>query len=434
MSLNWGNYPKVSHQAIMPVYWREDNPFLPLSTTKVLPHGNGRSYGDSGLNAQGVLLNMCHLNHFMAFDAVTGLLRCEGGVLLSDILSLIVPKGWFLPVLPGTQFVSVGGAIANDVHGKNHHRMGCFGHHVIKLELLRSNGERLICSDEENVSLFHATLGGLGLTGLILWAEIQLQPLASPFLTVNTVAFGGIKEFLQLSRSMEASSAYTVAWLDCQAQGNKFARGLFISANFKESHHEIPRYSQKKGVRVPFYFPSGVLNRWSISAFNELYYHAGKSKGLTTQHYEHYFFPLDRLFSWNKIYGKKGFLQYQFVLPFEAQSALETILKKIADSGLGSFLSVLKTFGERISPGLMSFPMPGITLALDFPNRQSVFDLLQGLDEIVMAEGGRVYIAKDARMSAHAFKCYYPQFKTFANFIDPHFSSSFWRRVTETNG
>ncbi|MDP3561780.1 MAG: FAD-binding oxidoreductase [Legionellaceae bacterium] len=423
---NWGNYPVVKQPQLISPSWRHENPFLLNEGKSVLPHGNGRSYGDSALNADGVLIDTRLLNHFIHFDSNTGVIRCESGVLLADILSLVIPTGWLLPVLPGTQYVTVGGAIANDVHGKNHHQTGTFGCHVTQFELLRSDGNRLICSPHENIDLFQATIGGLGLTGLIVWAEIQLKPFPSPFLEVTTTPFKGMAEFLQLSSEAEHQAEYTVAWLDCQAKGERWATGLFMSANPSTNPGRITQRNKKT---VPFYLPSFTLNTLSITAFNRLYYYLSTRQSVQTKYFEPYFFPLDNILHWNRIYGRRGFLQYQFVLPFEAEDALAHILKKITQSGLGSFLSVLKTFGNIPSPGLLSFPIPGVTLALDFPNKKSVFTLLNELDQTVMTAGGRVYIAKDARMSAAVFQHYYPNYSQFAKWIDPNISSSFWRRA-----
>ena len=428
-SLNWGNFPKCQEQILLPMQWRDESPFIIKTDKNFLPHGNGRSYGDSGLNENGILLDITPLNHFISFNKKSGLIRCESGVLLGDILSLTIPEGWMLPVLPGTKFVTVGGAIANDIHGKNHHKVGTFSCHVLQFELLRSSGEALICSAQENSALYEATIGGLGLTGIILWAEIKLQPIKTPFLLVETIPFCGINEFLELAEKSEKDYLYTVAWLDCQAHGKNSTRGLFMRANHLE--HVETKVPKVNSHTVPFYFPSFTLNRWTISAFNKLYYHFGKQKKIVTAYYDSFFFPLDNILNWNKIYGKNGFIQYQFAIPYGNESALKEILNKIIHSGMGSFLSVLKTFGDIPSPGMLSFPLPGVTLALDFPNCQKTFVLLNELDAIVMHTGGKVYPAKDARMSAEAFRQYFPKWKEFEEFVDPKISSSFWRRVNE---
>jgi FAD/FMN-containing dehydrogenase len=431
MTLNWGNFPNSSNNNIQPVMWRDDVVFSSLSDLSFLPHGQGRSYGDSCLNEGGILLDTKNLHHFLSFDPKKGILRCEAGVTLADILSLITPYGWILPVLPGTKFVSVGGAIANDIHGKNHHQAGTFGCHVTQFELLRSNGERIICSPHENSDFFAATIGGLGLTGLILWAELNLKPITSCFLSVETIPFQGVEEFLLIAKQAEENYTYTVAWLDCQAKGRKFARGLFMCANHANADTKLKISHQEKKIKIPFYFPAFALNQFTISAFNELYYQLGKRKSSSLKYYDNYFFPLDSLLEWNKIYGKKGFLQYQFVLPKGNEKNLQNMLTKITASGFGSFLSVLKTFGNVQSPGLLSFPMEGVTLALDFSHRSSLFGLLKELDKMVEEAGGKVYPAKDARMSAQVFKSYYPRHQEFLQFVDPKFSSSFWRRVIQ---
>ena len=428
MTLNWGAFPPHRNQSFITMPWRQSDPFTQQAAQSYLPHGNGRSYGDSCLNTQGVLIDMLSLNHFLEFDTQTGILRCESGVLLADILHSAVPQGWVLPVLPGTQFVTVGGAIANDVHGKNHSYAGTFGCHILQFELLRSDGSRWICSLDSNLELFEATIGGLGLTGIILWAEIQLQPLSSPYFEVETRPFQGLQAFYALMQQVEDTAGYSVAWLDCLAKGRQFARGLLMTANpcvMDRAPPEVPRTK-----RLPCHLPASAVNRYSMSVFNTLYYHRHARKQHQVMPYQQYFFPLDSILEWNKVYGKHGFLQYQCVLPWGSEHYLEAMLADITASGLGSCLSVLKTFGTRRSPGLLSFPMPGVTLALDFPNRPCVFTLLDRLDATVIRAGGRVYCAKDARMSATAFQCYYPQLTTFSRWVDPKLSSSFWQRVT----
>jgi FAD/FMN-containing dehydrogenase len=433
---SWGRYPKAKQQAVW-LRWRQQNIDFTELTATVLPYGLGRSYGDSCLNDGGNLLITQQLNHFIAFDKTAGVLRCEAGISLDEILHLIVPTGWFLPATPGTKFVTVGGAIANDVHGKNHHRYGTFGCHVLRFELLRSNGERLLCSATENKELFAATIGGLGLTGLIVWAELQLRPIYNAFLTTKSVRFKCLTGFFELSAQAAAKYEYTVAWFDCQAQGNKLGRGIFMCADHAPAqitaYPAVPKFKRRS---VPFNFPAFILNRCSIKAFNQLYYRLHKKVTEKVVHYEPFFYPLDSILNWNRIYGKRGFMQYQCVVPFaHGQEAIKKILACIAASGsAGSFLAVLKTFGDIKSPGLLSFPREGVTLALDFAHEgDATLSLLNRLDNIVLDYQGAVYPGKDARMSAHAFQKFYPQWQTFTQYIDEKFSSSFWRRVTNFN-
>ncbi|WP_416399117.1 FAD-binding oxidoreductase [Allohahella sp. A8] len=433
---SWGVDPQTPQKAIR-WGWRDAPAEQMAGQQSVLPFGNGRSYGDSCLNTAGALLDTRGLDRFVALDAATGVLTAEAGVSFQHILQHVVPKGWFLPVTPGTQFLTLGGAIGNDVHGKNHHVAGAFGRHVRQFELLRSDGTRLICSPEKNSELFAATIGGLGLTGLILSAEIQLISIDSPFMDVETVPFSGLEAF----RAISADSAdfdYTVAWLDCVASGRNFARGLFYRARHSAalSSDELTREKQPVEGRlsIPFNFPSIALNGLSIKLFNELYYRSNSKKaargGMSRDHYQPYFYPLDSIANWNRIYGSKGFYQCQFVVPTDS-GALETILRSIVESGMGSFLAVLKEFGELASPGLLSFPRPGLCLALDFSNRGLKSRILiERIEQQVVAAGGAVYPAKDRLMSASAFRSFFPAHEAFSRWIDPAFSSDFWRRVS----
>ena len=431
MTHNWGNYPKLPSAKKKYIQWRHQSDLF--AERPVLPYGTGRSYGDSCLNNSGSIISTHYLNHFISFDQKTGVLRCESGVTLENILQLILPRGWILPVMPGTQYITVGGAIANDVHGKNHHVKGSFGCHVIQFELLRSNQERFICSAEKNADFFSATIGGLGLTGLITWVELQLAPLRSEIVTTQTIPFRGLEEFIETNKRYGRDHEFISSWLDCQSTGKNFGRGLFFAANFSEES-SLQKIKIKPKKSVPFYFPSMTLNKFTIKYFNAIYFSANKKhqEKNRIQHFTQQLFPLDNLLHWNRIYGKRGFLQYQCVIPHEnGLSAIRSLLKKITASNQGSFLSVLKTLGDITSPGMLSFPRPGISLALDFSFKGTkTLTLLKHLDDIVMQADGRVYPAKDACMSENAFKKYYPPLEKFLPYKDEGFSSSFWRRVT----
>ncbi|MFL5591430.1 MAG: FAD-binding protein [Ktedonobacteraceae bacterium] len=416
------------------MYWRSEVPDLAHFEQPLLPYAYGRSYGDSCLNEGGVSLDVSHLRRFISFDEEEGILCCEAGVSLAEVLELVVPRGWFIPVSPGTRFVSVGGAIANDVHGKNHHRAGTFGCHVTRFELLRSNGERFICSPYENSELFRATIGGLGLTGVILWAEFRLKPIVNPLIDMERIQFSSLDEFVQISAETDKQYEYSMSWVDILIGGQALCRGIFMCGNHNRSESRAAQRVRKKlPLVVPFDFPSFVLNTFTVKAFNELYYHTQLSKRVhKVVPYEPFFYPLDSIHEWNRMYGRRGFLQYQFVVPFEdGFAAMREILDRIRRSGEGSFLTVLKTFGDMESPGMLSFPRPGITLALDFAyGGQKTLDVLDDLDIIVRESGGAVYPAKDARMSAENFQAFFPKWREFARYVDPHFSSSFWRRVS----
>jgi FAD/FMN-containing dehydrogenase len=428
---SWGRVMRAEHSCA-PMYDRHAPfPSVP-GTASVLPFGNGRSYGDVCLNPGGTLIQTRALDRFIQFDAATGRLTCEAGVLLSELLDVVVPRGWFLPVTPGTQYVTVGGAIANDVHGKNHHATGTFGCHVLQLELLRSDNSRQLCSRDSHESLFAATVGGLGLTGVITWAELQLRPVESPMLDVETIRFRGLDEFFALCAESDQQFEYTVAWVDCSQTGRGLGRGLFMRANHARAEANGTSSAPGRPHRVPFSFPA--INRLSVRAFNQLYYRRQFSRvqrGL--QHYRKFFYPLDGVLQWNRLYGARGFYQYQCVVPMaDAQRVTRALLLEIARSGMGSFLNVLKVFGNATSPGMLSFPQPGVTLALDFANRGPALETMFGrLDALVAEAGGRLYPAKDGRMPGSLFRSGYPRWREFAEHIDARFSSGFWRRVME---
>lgn len=431
---SWGRYPRVKHSDVLPIQWMNELPDWKLLEHPVLPYGQGRSYGDACLNEGGILLHARPLCRFISFDDQAGILRCEAGTTLAEILHLIVPRGWFLPVTPGTKHVTIGGAIANDVHGKNHHCAGTFGCHVTQFELARSSGEQLLCSPRHNTDLFNATIGGLGLTGLILWAEIVLIKIANPFIRMEHVPFRCFAEYLELVALSDQQYQYTAAWVDCLAKGRRSGRGIFIRGNHAGDDPSLPIQGKpRRTVSVPLITPGFLMNSYAIKLFNSAYYFAHFLKThRTTGHYDPFFYPLDALSNWNRLYGAQGLLQYQCVVPHDDKGGtILEILGRIAATGRGSFLGVLKKFGDIRSPGMMSFPRPGITLALDFAYRgESILRFLDELDGIVCSVGGAVYPAKDARMSPSSFQSFFPQWRTFARFVDPRFSSSFWRRVT----
>lgn len=427
---SWNRVPLVKHERVLDIEARSEA--LPALPTSCLPFGNGRSYGDVCLNAGGALLRTRRMNRFIAFDRATGRLRCESGVLLKDILDLVVPQGWFLPVTPGTRFVTVGGAIANDVHGKNHHIQGSFGHHVRRLELLRSDGARIVCGQNEAPDWFRATVGGLGLTGLITWAELQLMPVSNPFMVTQSLRFKDLDAFWVLNAEAESRWPYIVAWVDCTATGRRQGRGILMLGRHAPPQSELPSWRDARR-HFPVDPPISLVNALSLRMFNALYYHRPLPRGPVLSHFVPYLYPLDGILEWNRIYGRKGFFQYQCVLPPEAShDGIRDLLGIIAKRKEGSFLAVLKTFGKAPAPGMLSFPRPGATLAIDFPNRgQRTLRLFDELDAVVRAAGGALYPAKDARMPGDLFRSAFPAWETFSTFIDPRFSSSFWRRVME---
>ena len=432
---SWGKYPKVEAAAVKHLSWRHEKiDFDPA--TSFLAHGMGRSYGDSCLNEGGTLLMTRGLDRFVSFDPETGDLRVEAGVTLEEILRFALPRGYFLPASPGTCHVTVGGAIANDVHGKNHHVAGTFGCVTDEFTLLRSSGEILRCSRTENAGLFRATIGGLGLTGLILDAKIRLRKVRGPFLDVKTIQFGSLREFLQLSKELGPKYEYSVSWVDGTAHGAQLGRGLFMAGNHSDLTVEEKKEPFVPKLVFPCEAPEWLLNRATIRAFNELYWRKTVGRAVEgVQHYVPFFYPLDAIENWNRMYGKRGFFQYQCVLPFgDGEEACAELLRRISAYGKGTFLSVLKTFGDVESPGMLSFPRKGITLALDFANEgKETLDFLSMLDGVVAEAGGALYPAKDARMDEAMFARSCPRLEEFAKFKDPLFSSSLWRRLGEPN-
>ena len=428
---SWGLLPRPAPQ--IPVTIRSRHAPLPRSPDKsALPRGMGRSYGDVCLNGDGLLLMTDRLDRWISFDPVTGILQCESGVSLDAILRLAVPLGWFPAVTPGTRFVSVGGAIANDVHGKNHHRAGTFGAHVRGFELLRSDGARQWCSRGSHADRFRATIGGLGLTGLITRAELQLQPIHNPMMDTEDIRMDGLASFFDLADESDAHWDYTVAWIDGLATGNQLGRGIFMRGNHAGPEVAASEKKLRKPIEVPLHAPDFALNRQSIRMLNFLQHQKLRGDRQQKQtHFAPFFYPLDGVGGWNKLYGRRGFYQYQFVVPRDGpHSPVREILRTLSESDESVFLAVLKCFGDAPPEGLLSFPRPGVTLALDCPNRgESTRKLMHELDEIVFSNGGALYPAKDARMSPEHFRQSFPALDLFQAHIDPAFSSDFARRV-----
>lgn len=418
----------------MPCNWRSELP-VRLARHKelhgtTLPFGSGLSYGDSCLAASDRVLALSPLDRFVSVDWSVGILIAEAGTTLEQILAIAIPQGWFLPVSPGTKYVTLGGAIANDVHGKNHHRRGTFGRHVRQFGLLRSDTGRVTCSPTEHVPLFQATIGGLGLTGIIEWAEIQLMPIRSSRVTCLTQRFGNIEEFFALSAELDEKHEFSVSWIDCAARGKTTGRGVFMAGDFSREGGLMVETSRK--LTVPFTPPASLVNSISVRAFNALYWskapHLRKTGGVG---YDRFLYPLDGFLKWNRIYGRNGFQQYQCLMPeAAARTGIHELLSTIGKSGTGSFLAVLKRCGNLPSPGLLSFPGPGTTLALDFPQTEHVSKtLFPALDSVVRSAGGRIYPAKDAHMSGEDFRRSYPAWSRLETLRDPALLSRFWERV-----
>ena len=426
---SWGRLTRAPHDVVALTDRLRAAAVVAASRQPALPFGNGRSYGDVCLNESGVLWSTRDLDRFIAFDPSTGRLECEAGVTLDEIIAIALPQGWFPPVTPGTRYITLGGAIANDVHGKNHHGAGTFGEHVESLTLLRTDGRTITCGPEHEAEWFRATVSGLGLTGLIATVTMRLRPVDGAWIDATATPFDSLAEFLALSSAASTTHEYTVSWIDCGPASGAEARGLFFAGRHSGSTEPTPLERVRK---VPVTPPLSLVTPLSVRALNRLYRRAHRNAELPArQDYRRFFYPLDGVRDWNRIYGPRGFYQYQCVVPAAVQEdATRELLAIVAGAGTGSFLAVLKTFGERAPPGMLSFPMAGTTLALDFPNRGAeTLALFERLDAAVDAAGGRLYAAKDARMPAPLFKRGYPQWQAFEAYRDPGISSQMARRL-----
>lgn len=398
---NWGNFPVVEKEMKSEDSLSKIIDFV-KNHNEIIARGNGRCYGDSALSEN--IFSTKRINKFISFDRLNGVIECESGVLLSQVLEVIVPQGYFLFVTPGTKFVTVGGAIASDVHGKNHHAEGCFSEYVLEFSLLNERGEVLKCSRDENQEKFWATIGGMGLTGIILSAKFKLKNIETSYIYQETIKADNLDEIFRLFEESE-SWTYNVAWIDCLQKDKNLGRSILMRGEHAFKHQISQKQQQnplelKKGINpsVPFYFPGFVLNNLTVKLFNLLYFNKQRKKTVKNfVHYESFFYPLDIVNDWNKIYGKKGFIQYQMVIPKEkGKEGMKKILETIAKSGNGSFLAVLKLFGKNNPEAYNSFPQEGYTLALDFKVNSKLKKLVAQLDSIVEEYGGRIYLTKDS--------------------------------------
>jgi FAD/FMN-containing dehydrogenase len=424
---SWGGLVRPKHDWRAPADRESLRAEVAAAPRPALAHGNGRSYGDACLNAGHTLWSMRGLDRLVAFDAATGLLTCEAGITLGEIADVVLPHGWFLPVVPGTRFVTVGGAIANDVHGKNHHRAGTFGEHVRRIELLRTDGEAIACGTEQRPDWLRATVGGLGLTGVVERATLQLARVPGAWIDVESEPFGSLEDYFALAATAEGAFSHTVAWVDC-GRGGAEPRGVFFRGNHAVSTEPPPRARTRS---VPFRPARSLVDRNTVAAFNRLYRWRHRAPSRRTEPLETFFWPLDGLLHWNRLYGRRGFVQHQSLLPPAAQAeGVRALLRAVAASGQGSFLAVLKTFGSRPPAGMLSFPAPGTTLAVDLPERgRETAEVLGRLDAVVAAHGGRIYPAKDARMPQSLFRSGYPAWEAFERFRDPGITSDLARRL-----
>lgn len=438
----WGRYPVVTSY----IYALENTHsiYKAIKNSKnwpVLARGAGRSYGDAALNPQGYTFLSEPLNRILAFDPKTGILRCEAGVTFAQINQEFVPQGWFPSVTPGTHFPTMGGAVAFDVHGKNHHVNGAFSQYLNSVKLILSSGEIAYCSRYENSDLFWATVGGMGLTGIIAEVEVILQPISTAYINTYRVKAHNLDQAMALFEAYENDFQYSVAWLDCLAAGSSLGRSVLTFGNhaglsdLPSNLRSCPlKVRSRRRLRIPFDLPSSFLNRLTVGSFNSLYYHfqPNQPKHFLVD-YERFFYPLDTFLDWNRLYGSRGFLQYQFVIPSEtSREALAKVLQLFSCQGWGSFLTVLKRLGP--GTGWLSFPVSGYTLALDIPVRSGLLEFLEQIDQVVIHYGGRVYLAKDARLGPEAFRLMYPDWSKWNKVktaIDPgsRFSSALSRRL-----
>jgi FAD/FMN-containing dehydrogenase len=416
---NWGNYPVIESdeksfsfdQQLQELFKKEQH---------FIARGNGRCYGDASL--ADVTISTLKYDNVLSFDTANGAFECQSGITLDQVLEVIVPAGWFLPVTPGTKFITVGGAVASDVHGKNHHVDGCFSHHVEEMDVLTGSGERITCSPSLNADLFEATCGGMGLTGVITRIKFRLKKIETSYIKQKQIKAVNLEELIHLFDQYK-DYTYSVAWVDCLKKGTHFGRSILMLGEHAALQDLSPKQKQnplkvpgKKKITLPFNLPSWALNSFTVKAFNFLFYTKNTKKEINNVvSYEPFFYPLDVVLHWNRMYGSKGFVQYQFVLPLEAKQGLIDIMRTISETGMGSFLTVLKVFGKQDS--LISFPKEGYTLAMDFAVTKGLMEFLDKLDEIVLKNGGRLYMSKDARMKPVAMEKGYPKLEEFKSIV-----------------
>lgn len=421
---SWGRLSAPAQRVVSSQRWRD-------TPGKLLAFGNGRSYGDSCHNSAGSLIETRSRHSILSFDAATGIVRCEPSVMLTQIIAAGAPHGYFIPVTPGTRFVTIAGAVANDVHGKNHHLRGTIGCHVRGIGLERSDGGELHCSPSQNAELFSASIGGMGLTGLITYVDLALTRVPSLRINETRHRFGRLSDFFALSTANDAAYEFSVAWIDQLAKGSNFGRGILLLGNFS-NEGGFQAEPAKPLFNVPLTPPVSLLNRLSLTAFNALYYwRAGAPRDASGVAWDSFFYPLDRIGGWNRLYGPKGLMQHQSVVPVDGgEEKVAALLACAARHKQGSFLTVLKKFGDVRSPGLLSFPRAGYTLTLDFPFLGArTLRLLADLDRITIDAGGAVNPYKDARMSAPTFAASFPNWAELERLRDPRFMSDFWART-----
>lgn len=401
---SWGNYQKIKSQLHSIT---DKNIPVSLKGNDYIVYANGRSYGDCALNTNTVLTNK--LNSILSFDKNKGVIHCQSGVLLADIIQEVIPQKWFFPVTPGTKYITIGGAVAADVHGKNHHKSGCFSEFIIELKIVMPDGKIVVCNKDENESLFRATCGGMGLTGVIIEVIFQLKAISSTSIEQKTVATKNLENTFKAFEKYKKNT-YLVAWIDGLATGKHVGKGLiYIGDDANDNEFDI---SSKKRIKIPKWFPSFLLNPLSIQIYNWYYYNIHKNTtGKVT--IDDFFYPLDGLANWNRIYGKKGFVQYQIVIPKKlSYEGISKILKTVNNSKHTSYLTILKLMGKE-NENYLSFPLEGYTIAMDFKVKKGLWSFLNHLDSVILEYNGRAYLAKDGRMTKGVFEKGYLELEAF---------------------
>jgi decaprenylphospho-beta-D-ribofuranose 2-oxidase len=438
----WANFPKETGYLYRPEKYKDLKQILRSGNqSNYIPRGVGRSYGDTALNRKNGVISNTRFNRFLSFDVQTQVLECEAGVTFDEIIQTFLPRGYFLPVTPGTKYVTIGGAIANDVHGKNHHKDGSISKYILDFQLLTASGEVIICSKDQNEDIFWATIGGIGLTGIILSSHIKLLRVDTAYIKVDYRRAVHLNDAIDILNDTDEQYQYSVAWIDCLSTHKSMGRSIVMLGNhasIDQLNGGEPDFTpkEKRKLNVPCNLPAFVLNSYCIKAFNSIYFNRFTDVSGVLLDYDSFFYPLDSIVNWNRIYGKRGFIQYQVVFPPETcRDGLTKLLQKLSQARCCSFLAVLKSFGERGS-GLLTFPRKGFTLALDIPLSGGVvlLNFIKELDELVLSYGGTLYLAKDTLMSSDTFSKMYPEvyrFREIITKIDPKglFSSSMARRL-----
>lgn len=438
----WGNFPRVTSKIAWVKNPTQLNATL-VSNENVTARGLGRSYGDQAISSTSLVASLPPMNKILSFDESTGILNCQAGLSLNQIIRIFAPRGWFPVINPGTKYVTIGGAIANDIHGKAHHVNGSFVNCVEDFDIMLANGEIVTCSRNHHQDLFYASFGGLGLLGIIIRASIQLKKIETTFFKQKSIKCENIDEMLDAFDQYDHDFDYSVAWVNALIKGENLGKGVLTLGN-QAQLKDLPFKLRKEPLlikpepklKVPFYLPDFSLNPFSVKILNRIIAHV-QAKPTSIVHYEKFFFPLDAILHWNRGYGKRGFIQYQFVIPLQnGRENIKKLLSAVSESGCTPFLNVLKKFGE--GQPYLSFPKPGYTFAIDFPVTKKLSAFITKMDQMVLDCGGRIYLGKDAMLTAEMFRKMYPDYQQWLNIkkkYDPQnkFTSSLAERLNLLN-